>query len=76
MLVVHFWCGTIERRKGKNSSAFFAKKGAKRCLAPFGCAFSVTPDHKKVDFAPFATSPFCFIPERNEKNQQLKLVEM
>ena len=74
MLVVHFWCGTIERRKGKSSCAFFAKKGAKKCLAPFGCAFSVTPDHKKDDFAPFATSllngtegkvRFCYTNEPN-----------
>jgi len=42
--------------KSKKTCGFFAKKAAKKCLAAFGCGFSVTPDHKKRRFAAFATS--------------------
>jgi hypothetical protein len=45
---------------GKHPSYLFAPMGALSDLGAslpcFGCAFSVTPDHKKDDFAPFASS--------------------
>jgi hypothetical protein len=42
--------------KSKKTCGFFGIKAAKKCLAAFGCGFSVTPDHKKCRFAAFATS--------------------
>jgi hypothetical protein len=42
--------------KAQKPCGLFSKKAAKKCDAAFGCGFSVTPDHKKINFAAFATS--------------------
>jgi len=53
--------------KARKTCGFFAKKAAKKCLAAFGCGFSVTPDHKKRNFAAFATSLITVFHESDDR---------